>query len=1016
MGSSRLLIAALVVALGASLTSAGAQEPKTGTGLIFTNSEKMRPVPIFNGLRWRSIGPYRGGRVTAVAGHRSHPHTFYMGATGGGVWKTTNAGHSWTNVSDGFFETASIGAIEVAESDPKVIYVGTGSAAIRSNVIIGRGMYRSTDAGETWAHIGLRDAGQIGALEIHPRDPNIAYAAALGSPFGPNPERGVFRTKDGGRTWNKVLFINEKVGAVALAMNPENPQEIYAGAWQAERKPWTIMSGGPAKQTGIYKTTDGGETWTHLTTASTGLPTGNIGKIDIDLARSKPSTVYALMEADHSQGGLYRSDDSGATWTRVSSDNRLLGRPFYYIYVDVDPKNPETVWVNNLGLVKSIDGGKTWRGISTPHGDNHGMWFNPDNPDILIQSNDGGANVSLDGGASWSTQWNQQTSELYGVETDNQFPYRVYAAQQDTGSPLIVPGRSPYQRGPDDPRQLLLTGPGCETGPVKPKIDDPNIIFGVCKGEFYRMSLVTGQQQSNWVYPQNRYGHASRDIKYRFQRVSPFEMSPHDSNVIYHGSHVLHMTRNGGLDWQIISGDLTANEHDYQGISGEPITRDITGEEVYSTIYAIEESPIEKGVIWVGANDGPVHVTRDAGKTWKNVTPKDLPPGGRVQTMDASPHRKGSAYVAVYRYLLNDFAPYIYATTDYGATWRKLTDGTNGIPGDSPTRVIREDPNRAGLLYAGTEFGLYVSFDDGRRWQRFNLNLPVTPVTDLKVHGTDLVVSTMGRGLWILDDAARLHQVPGGATAPTGLRLFAPSPAYRTRMAGMGGGPGEPEYPGVGAVIDYFFAAAPGGAVTLEILDGTGAVIRTVKGGGPPQTTQVTEGMRAPQFGRGGAAPLTVSAGGNRYVWNLQNDAGVLVVPGPYRLRLTAGAWSETQPLEVRIDPRLPKDGVTEADLQQQYDFNMKLRATINEARAFTAAVTSALQSATGERQKTLADVRRALVTATGYAYPQPMLNDQLSAVARVAGAADARVNNEAIRRYNDLVAELGALKKKAAM
>jgi len=1006
------LAAALVMALGA-LGNA-----KTGTGLIFTNSEKMRPVPIFNdkvfgGLRWRSIGPYRGGRVTAVAGHRAHPHTFYMGATGGGVWKTTDAGHSWTNVSDGFFETASIGAIEVAESDPKVIYVGTGSAAIRSNVIIGRGVYRSTDAGETWTHLGLRDAGQIGALEIHPRDPDTAFVAALGSPFGPGAERGVFRTKDGGRTWKKVLYINDKTGAVALAMNPENPQEIYAGAWQAERKPWTILSGGPASHTGIYKTTDGGETWTHLTTKAKGLPSGNIGKIDIDLARSKPSTVYALMEADRGEGGLYRSDDSGATWTRVSDDRRLLGRPFYYIYVDVDPKDPETVWVNNLSLVKSTDGGKAWQVVRTPHGDNHGMWFNPDNPDILIQSNDGGANVSLDGGRTWSTQWNQQTAELYMVDTDNQFPYRVYSSQQDTGSPLIVPSKSPYQRGPDDPRQLLLTGPGCETGPVRPKIDDPNILFGVCKGEFYRMSLVTGQQQSNWVYPQNRYGHASRDIKYRFQRVSPFEMSPHDSNVIYHGSHVLHVTRNGGLDWEIISGDLTANEHDYQGISGEPITRDITGEEVYSTIYAIEESPLEKGVIWVGANDGPVSVTRDEGKTWARVTPKDLPPGGRVQTIGVSPHRKGSAYIAVYRYLLDDFAPYIYATDDYGATWRKLTSGTNGIPADSPTRVIREDPNRAGLLYAGTEFGLYVSFDNGQAWKPFNLNLPVTPITDLKVHGTDLVVSTMGRGLWILDDARRLH---AEAFAEAGSTLFAPSPAYRTRMASMDGGPGEPEYPGPGAIIDYSIAGAGEGGLTLQIVDSAGAVIRTVKGRGPAQTREVTQGMRAPQVVRGGAVPLTANEGGNRYVWDLRNDSGVLVVPGQYRVRLTVGAWSGTQPLEVRIDPRLPNDGVTQADLQQQYDFNMKLRATMDEARALTAAVTSALQGATGERQKALAAVRKALVTDTGYAYPQPMLNDQLSAVWRVSNAADARVNNEAIRRYNDLVAELAALKKQAGM
>lgn len=981
---------------------------------------------LFGGLEWRSIGPYRGGRVTAVAGHVSHPHTFYMGATGGGVWKTTDAGHSWENISDGYFETASIGAIEVAESDPNVIYVGTGSAAIRSNVIVGRGMYKSTDAGETWTHIGLRDAGQIGALEIHPRDPNVAFVAATGSTFGPNPERGVFRTTDGGRTWKKVLYISDKVGAVALAMNKDNPQEIYAGAWQAERKPWTILSGGPADVTGLYKSTDGGETWTHL---SNGLPTGLVGKVDIDLARSKPSTVYALMEADQDQGGLYRSDDSGATWRRVSNDRRLTGRPFYYIYVDVDPTDPETVWVNNLSLVKSTDGGASWTTIPTPHGDNHGMWINHENTDLIVQSNDGGANVSLDGGRTWSTQWNQQTAELYMVETDNQFPYRVYASQQDTGSPLVVPSRSPFQGRQDDPRQLLFNGPGCETGPVKPKIDDPTIIFGVCKGEFYRMSLVTGQEQSNWIYPQHRYGHASRDIKYRMQRVTPFEMSPHDPDVIYHGSQYLHVTRNGGLDWEVISPDLTANEDDFQGISGEPITRDITGEEVYSTIYAIDESPVEKGVIWVGANDGPVSVTRDGGKTWERVTPPGLPEGGRVQTITASPHRKGAAYFAAYRYLLDDFAPYIYATDDYGKTWRRLTDGANGIPADSPTRVVREDPNRERLLYAGTEFGFFISFDDGRTWQPFNLNLPVTPITDLKIHGTDLVVSTMGRGLWILDDVARLHQIDamlderttnGNGSARGGHHLFAPSPAYRTRSAASFGGPGEPEYPPSGAVIDYALGKwgngeMGNGGITLEVLGSSGDVIRTIKGGGPAAAAQMTQGMRAPQFRRG-PAPLVAEAGGQRYVWDLRNDMGVLVVPGMYRVRLTAGTWSETQPLEVRIDPRLPKDNITIADLQQQYDFNMKLRRTMAEAREFASRVEAALKSATGARRTALEAILDALVTDRGYAYPQPMLLDQLNNVWRVSNAADARVNSEAIRRYDDLVAELEALKKKAGL
>ncbi|MBL8168327.1 MAG: hypothetical protein JNJ50_09250, partial [Acidobacteria bacterium] len=657
---------------------------------------------LFQGLRYRSIGPARGGRVTAVAGHRKQPHTFYMGATGGGVWKSTDAGQSWQNVSDGFFETASIGAIAVAESDPNVIYVGTGSAAIRSNVILGRGVYKSTDAGKTWTHVGLREAGQIGSMKVDPRDANVAFVAALGQPFGANAERGVFRTKDGGKTWQKVLFINDRTGAVSLAMNPANPNELYAGSWQAVRKPWTIVSGGPAAECGIYKSTDGGETWKHL---DNGLPKGLIGKISLDISAANPQRVYALMEASDGQGGVYRSEDSGASWTLINKTGGLIARPFYYTYISADPKNADVVYVNNLAFYKSTDGGKSFRPISTPHGDNQGMWLNPDNPEIFIQSNDGGANVTLNGGRSWSTIYNQPTAEIYQIAVDNQFPYQVYGAQQDNTT-LIVPSLPATMERADDPIQLWKQGPGCETGPILPSPLNPNIVYGACKGEFYRTNFETGQTVSYWVHPQNRYGHNPKDILYRFQRVSPMEVSPHNPKVLYHCSHVVHRSTDEGVTWTVVSPDLTANEPDKQVISGEPITRDITGEEVYSTIYAFRESTLEAGVLWSGANDGPVHVSRDNGKSWKNVTPKGLPPGGRVQNIEPSPHRKGAAYIAVYRYLLNDWQPYIYATNDYGASWTRLTDGKNGIPADYPTRVVREDPDRAGLLYAGTEFGM----------------------------------------------------------------------------------------------------------------------------------------------------------------------------------------------------------------------------------------------------------------------------------------------------------------------
>ena len=980
-------------------------------------------------LRYRNIGPFRGGRVTAVAGHRRQLCTFYMGATGGGVWKTTDCGDSWRNISDGFFSTGSIGAIAVAESDPNVIYVGTGSAAIRSNVIQGRGVYKSTDAGKTWTFTGLRHAGQIGSLRVHPQNPDVAYVAALGQPFGSNAERGVFRTRDGGKTWQKVLFINERTGAVSLAMDPSDPNVIYAGAWRGERKPWTIISGGPAAETGLYKTKDGGETWTHLTN---GLPKGLVGKIDVDVPAANPQRVYVIVEASDNQGGVYRSEDGGATFAFINGQAELIARPFYYTYIDADPKNPDIVWVNNLALWKSEDGGKTFRRVQAPHGDMHGMWINPDNTSYMIQSNDGGANVSVDGGNSWSTQFNQSTAELYGVETDGQFPYRVYGAQQDTGRPLIVPSNPPWGDRIEDPIQLWLDGPGCETGPVKPRLDNPQIIYGVCKGEFSRLSLVTGQESHFWVYPQNRYGHNPKDMKYRMQRVTPFELSPHDPRVIYHGSHVLHRTADEGYTWEVISPDLTANEPDKQVISGEPITRDITGEEVYSTIYAIEESPLEKGVIWVGANDGPVHVTRDAGKTWKNVTPKDLPPGGRVHNIETSPHRKGSAYIAVNRSQLDDWQPYIYRTDDYGATWTRLSGAQSGIPVDFTARVVREDPDREGLLYAGTEFGLFVSADNGARWQSFQLNLPVTPVTDIKVHQKDLVVSTMGRGFWILDNVTPLHQMDkAGTNGPPAARLLQPRDAIRalwpptgvaSAMGPMGPQPapaGQPEYPAPVAQIDYVVGDSSGG-LTIEVLDGSGSVVRGF-------STDAPGADAAPAWL--GTPALTRKAGLNRLAWDMRaagawdadarrnGRGGPMVPPGRYQVRLKSGSLVQMRPLEVRIDPRLAGDGVTAAHLQEQFEFNTKLVAAVSRARRLGAKLRGQrdeLMRRTSRDPKfgTMLEQVRALevkvITAAG-SYPQPMLIDQLQNVLRMTSQADQRIGRDAVVRFADLEKELAA-------
>lgn len=1018
------LATALVLATGGAwLPTVLPSETLHAQGLQAGPSQPDAPAPVdpawFNGLHWRHIGPIRGGRVTAVTGHRAHPGTFYMGSTGGGVWKTTDYGHAWHNVSDGSFETASIGAIEVAESNPNVIYVGTGSAAIRSNIIRGLGMYKSTDAGKSWRHIGLRTAGQIGAVRVHPANPDLVYVAVVGQPFGDSIDRGIFRSKDGGHTWEKVFFINERTGVFSLVLDPSNPDVMYATAWRTIRKPWTIVSGGPASEGGIYKSVDGGTTWTR---ASQGLPTDLLGKIDIDVSRTNPRRLFAIVEAVGDAVGLYRSDDAGASWTQVNSQRSLMARPFYYTYVDIDTKNPDVVWVNNLSLWKSTDAGQSFSAVPTPHGDNHGMWINPDDPDLILQSNDGGVNVSRDGGRTWSTQYNQPTAEIYQVEVDDRYPYHVYGAQQDNTT-VRLPTNSPRSSGVDDPVQLMTEAAGCETGPVKPKPDDPDIIYGVCKGEFSRLNLRTGQEQHFWVYPQNRYGHASRDIRYRFQRTSPFEISPHDPRVIYHTSHVVHRTRDEGRTWEVISPDLTANLPEGQGLSGEPITRDITGEEVYATIYAFRESPLERGLLWSGANDGPVFVSRDEGATWANVTPAGLPPGGRVQQIEVSPHRRGSAYIAYYRYMLDDWAPYIYRTDDYGRTWTRLTDGRNGIPSDYPTRVVREDPDREGLLYAGTEFGLFVSFDNGVRWQRFQGDLPVTPVTDMRIHRKDLVISTMGRGFWVLDDLSRLHQLPltpvTTSTTPPAT-LVAPREAVRARLAVSPATSRTPDYPGAVATIDYHLTRAAT-RVTLEVRDGSGAVVRTFTSGNPGATTTPTQGMRAPgSRTTGGPVPGT-AAGAHRLAWDMRAGEGTMapfVPPGSYEVHLVVDGWEATAPLRLTLDPRVAADGITQADLEEQYRFLVGLRDVIAEARALAARVTAARVAAekAGDtsRVTSLRALESALVTAGG-AYPQPMLIDQFVSIVRMLARADQPVSGDARMRYDDLRREFEAISGRAA-
>ena len=1001
---------AAVALVGLGLLAAAGAAPSA-----LSAQEAMSPAEeLFGDLSYRNVGPSRGGRVTAVAGHRAHPFTFYMGATGGGVWKTEDYGNTWVPISDGYFETGSIGSIRVAPSDADIVYVGTGSDGIRSNVIVGRGLYRSTDAGATWEHAGLREMGQIGAVEVHPANPDVAYAAALGNPWAKSDERGVYRTRDGGRSWDQVLFTSDSVGAIDLELNPANPDEIYAAMWRGQRQPWTIISGmeASAEEDGIWKSTDGGESWRIV---RDGLPTGLIGKIDLSVSADAPNRVYALVETTDPDEGLYRSDDFGETWELVSNQRGIMNRPFYYTGVTADPTDADHVYVNNEGYYESTDGGRTFERRSTPHGDNHDTWINPDNPLIQIQSNDGGANVTLDGGNTWSTQHNQPTAELYQVDVDDNFPYWLYAGQQDNTT-IRVPSNPPSTGSAGGHTGDWEAIGGCETGPAVPKPGDPTIVYSNCKGRFGRYNQETGQEKQYYVGFVNLYGANPRDLPYRFQRVVPIEVSPHDPSTVYHGSQYVHKTTDEGVTWEQISPDLTAFRPERQVASGEPITRDITGEEHYSVLYAIEESPVAPGVIWTGANDGPVQVTRDGGRTWKDVTPPDMAPEGRIQTIDPSPHDAAKAYFAGYRTLLGDLRPFIYRTEDYGESWTLLTPGDNGIPADYPTRAVREDPVREGLLYAGTEFGMFVSFDDGERWQKFQRNLPRTPITDIKIRDDDLVISTMGRSFWIMDNITPLRHWDEARTA-SGPLFLQPLDTYRMRdRGGPSGAPDAPDYSVFGAELDYVLAS-PARAVKVDVMDVDGAIIRTFESSGPGVRTEQAQEMRGPFQRQSGAAAPTTHEGLNRFVWDLTVPGpggaargGPMVVPGTYMARLTVDGREQTRSFEVMMDPRVAADGVTIADLQAQFDLGIEIRTAIEDADATIERLEGAMERAAegSDVRAQLQEIEAELVTdRTISSYPEPMLRDQLNYLYGNSQSADQEPGEDMYQRLEVLVAEL---------
>jgi photosystem II stability/assembly factor-like uncharacterized protein len=979
----------------------------------------------FEALQYRTVGPERGGRVTTVTGTPLIPGTFYLGASGAGVWKTEDYGTTWNNISDGFFETPSIGAIEVSNKDANIIYVGTGSDGLRSNVIAGKGMYKSIDAGKTWEHIGLQKEGQIGAVEIDPGNSDVVWVAAIGNAFKDNPERGIYKTTDGGQNWKKVLFVSEKVGFSDLELLPGNPNVVYAAAWKAQRKPWTIISGGSNKEGGIYKSENGGKDWVKL---ENGLPQGTIGKIDLAVSAVDSSILYAVIEAPGEERGLYKSVDQGKSFEHVSDHKGLVNRPFYYTNVEVDPTNPDIVYSNANPLLKSVDGGETWKEMSVPHGDNHDIWMNPQDPDILIQANDGGANVSFNGGKTWSTQFNQPTAELYQVEVDDQYPYWLYAGQQDNYSTIAVPSLPPSAIQNPGSGWIINTG-GCETGPAVPKPGDHNVVYANCKGRFGVFDKRTGVEKSYYVGASNIYGHNPKDLEYRFQRVAPIHVSPHDPNVIYHGSQYLHKTTNEGQVWETISPDLTAFEADKQVISGSPITRDITGEEYYSTLYSIRESKLKEGLIWTGSNDGVVSLTRDGGETWSTVTPKMIPKGGRVESVEPSQHDMATAYIVVDRHLLGDSKPYVLKTSNYGKSWDLLSTESNGIPSDHTARVLREDPVRKGLLYAGTEYGVFVSFDDGKNWKPFQQNLPVTPITDLKIFRGDLVLSTMGRGFWILDDITSLRQ-----SAITELNdepvLFEPDTTIRYRRPMLRSKGTFPSYPETRVLIDYYLPDSVIGGLKLEILDKKNEVLGTVFSDSTQLSSEEeVENMNLSKSFSYVSEKLDNKPGLNRYAWNLRVKGlwnknkkrsyknGPLVPPGSYVAKLTLGSQTLEVPFEIVMDPRVRDHGLTETDLVKQWEMQIQVRELHEEVHRFQEELEKEIESLKGkdDQEKRLQEVGLLLAEVKNDegAYPQEMLLSQVSYLYSMVNGADQVLGEDASKRYEELSAKFEELKKK---
>ena len=893
----------------------------------FSNAQKTRtpePKPsrdndsvFFSKVKYRLVGPWRGGRSAAVAGSFKNKNTFYFGATGGGVWKTTDAGSNWKNISDKYFG-GSIGAVAVAQSDESVLYVGEGENTMRGNVSEGLGgMWRSDDGGRSWKNIGLADARHIIRIIIHPKDPNTVWVAAMGHLFGPNAQRGIFKTTDGGKTWKKTLFVNDQTGASDLVMEPGNSNVFYAGTWRVIRTPYSLESGGEGS--GLWKSVDGGETWTNISSKK-GLPKGTWGIVGVAVSAVNPDKIYSIIE--NANGGMFVSNDGGESWTLTSNDNNIRQRAWYYTKVFVDPKNDNLVYAPNVGFMRSRDGGKTFQGIRTPHGDHHDLWIDPEDGNRMIVADDGGAQVTFDGGENWSTYMNQPTAQFYRVSTDNSFPYRILGAQQDNSTIRI---KSRTYNGSISESDWDETA-GSESGYVVADPLNPDIVYGGNYGGYLsRLDHRTGENRAISVWPDNPLGSGADVLKYRFQWNFPIFFSPHNPKRLYAAGNHLFVTENEGQSWTAISPDLTTNDKSKQASSGGPITKDNTSVEYYCTIFTAAESPLEKDLLWTGSDDGLVYMSRDGGKNWENVTPKDAPKWMMWNAIEPDPFKKGAAYFVGTRYKLDDFSPYIYKTEDYGRSWKLITSGIDKL---HFTRAMRADRTKAGLLYAGTEYGMYISYDDGASWKKFQLNLPIVPITDLAIKENDLVVATQGRSFWVLDDLSVVQQ-KDMAVAEKNLHVFQPSPAYRINGFTMPNPRNAGTNPPNGVVFNYFLRdVTDSSKVSITVYDKDGKAIKTFS-----------------KDAKETADKIDFAKGMNQFVWNMQypaaeriegmilwngNVGGPKVTPGNYKARFRSGKDSTDVAFTILGDPNYK---MSQQEYDQQFSFLLQVRDKFGEVQ-----------------------------------------------------------------------------------